>query len=281
VSTVELFHDNALVALTRLADGYVDAVIADPPYNSGGRTSSERRTLTARQKYVSGDAQHDLADFEGDNRDQRSYGYWLTLVLAECYRVAGPGAPLLIFTDWRQLPATSDALQAAGWIWRGVVSWHKPVARPRRGGFAQSTEYVLWGTHGAVLADRNPVCLPGFLSGSQPQGRKRRHITEKPVSVMRELVKICPPGGSVLDPFMGSGSTGIAAYQEGRSFVGIEMSQHYFDVSRERFREAGVDVAAPQFTSAQKEPGARHCSECESATGTNFGTLPVGRGWSG
>lgn len=242
MSTVELYNGNALSILRDLPDGYADAVITDPPYNSGGRTASERRTLSARKKYVSSDARHDLADFEGDNRDQRSYGYWLTLVLAECYRVAGPGAPLLTFTDWRQLPATSDALQAAGWTWRGIVVWHKPVARPRRGGFSQSTEYLLWATHGAVLADRNPVYLPGLLTGSQPSGRKRHHITEKPVEVMRELVKVCPPSGKVLDPFTGSGSTGIAAHLEGRAFVGIEMSPHYFTVASDRFAKSGIDT---------------------------------------
>lgn len=234
MATSHLHHGDALTILRTLDHGTADAVITDPPYNSGGRTATERRTQTARDKYVSSGAQHDLADFDGDNRDQRSYGYWLTLVLTECYRIAGPGAPLLVFTDWRQLPTTSDALQAAGWLWRGIVVWHKPIARPRRGGFSQNTEYLLWGTHGAVLADRNPVCLPGLVSGSQPTGRNRQHITQKPVAVMRELVKVCPPGGTVLDPFAGSGSTGEAALAEGRQFVGIEMSDHYYRVARER-----------------------------------------------
>jgi len=227
---------DALSVLGTLPAGAVDAVITDPPYNSGGRTPSERRTQSARDKYVSSDAGHELADFEGDNRDQRGYLAWLTLVLAECYRVAGPGAPALVFTDWRQLPTTSDALQAAGWTWRGIVVWNKPIARPRRGGFAQSTEYLLWGTHGAVLADRNPVYLPGLLTGSQPRGKDRKHITQKPLDVMRELVKICPPGGTVLDPFAGSGTTGEAALAEGRKFVGIEMSGHYHQIATERLR---------------------------------------------
>ncbi|MDQ3577283.1 MAG: site-specific DNA-methyltransferase, partial [Actinomycetota bacterium] len=201
-----LHHGNALDVLPTLDTGSVHAVITDPPYNSGGRTMSERTGSSARAKYVSSDAGHDLADFEGDNRDQRSYTYWLTLVLGEARRVCIIGAPLLVFTDWRQLPATSDALQAAGWTWRGVVVWHKPTARPRRGGFAQATEYLLWGTNGPVLVEANPVCLPGLVSGSQPRGKNRRHITQKPVEVMRQLVKVCQMGGTVLDPFTGSGT---------------------------------------------------------------------------
>lgn len=117
----QIHRGDALSVLTTLPDGAVDAVITDPPYNSGGRTATQRRTQSARDKYVSSGAQHQLADFEGDSRDQRGYLAWLTLVLTECYRIAGPGAPLLVFTDWRQLPVTSDALQAAGGTWRGIV----------------------------------------------------------------------------------------------------------------------------------------------------------------
>ncbi|HVK25467.1 MAG TPA: site-specific DNA-methyltransferase [Actinokineospora sp.] len=233
-----LHHGDALAVLPTLPVGAADVVITDPPYNSGGRTSSERLTQSARDKYVSttgkGGANHDLADFVGDNRDQRSYGYWLSLVLAECHRVTGPGGIACVFTDWRQLPATSDALQAAGWTWRGIVAWQKPNNRPRLGGFRQSTEYIVWGTHGALLADRNPVCLPGLLTGSQPQGSKRVHITQKPVDVLRELVKVCPPGGTVLDPFAGSGSTGVAALAEDRGFLGVELSDHYHAVAAQR-----------------------------------------------
>jgi site-specific DNA-methyltransferase (adenine-specific) len=234
--TIQLHRGDALSVLRTLPDGTADAVITDPPYNSGGRTATQRRTQNARDKYVSGDAQHELADYEGDNRDQRSYGFWLTLVLTERRRVAGPGAPALVFTDWRQLPITSDALQAAGWTWRGIVVWHKPIARPRRGGFSQNTEYLLWGTYGEVLADRNPVCLPGLVSGSQPRGNSRKHITQKPVEVMRQLVQVCPPDGTVLDPFAGSGTTGEAARVEGRKFLGIELSKHYHQVASERLQ---------------------------------------------
>lgn len=239
----QLHHGDALKLLSVLEADCIDTVIADPPYNSGGRTSSERTTNSARGKYVSSDARHTLADFPGDNRDQRSYTHWLALVLGEAMRVSKTGATALVFSDWRQLSATSDALQIAGWTWRGVVVWHKPNARPRRGGFSQNTEYLLWGSNGPVMPDTNPVCLPGLVSGSQPRGAIRRHITQKPVAVMRELVRVCPPGGTVLDPFAGAGSTGIAALQEGRSFIGIELSKHYFDVASTRLAEHGSACA--------------------------------------
>jgi site-specific DNA-methyltransferase (adenine-specific) len=232
-----MHHGDALAILPTLPAATVDCVITDPPYNSGGRTNSERRNQSARGKYVSSDAAHELADFAGDNRDQRSYAYWLTLVMAECLRAATPGASALAFTDWRQLPATSDALQAAGWTWRGIVPWRKPISRPQRDGFRRECEYVLWASNGQPVRHPEPVYLPGLVEGSQPRGRDRRHITQKPVTVLRELARICSPGGTILDPCAGAGSTGVAALLEGRGFVGVEITAHYADVARERLRE--------------------------------------------
>jgi site-specific DNA-methyltransferase (adenine-specific) len=55
---------------------------------------------------------------------------------------------------------------------------------------------------------------------------------------MQQLVRICPEGGTVLDPFTGSGSTGVAALREGRQFVGVELSSHYADVAEQRLLQA-------------------------------------------
>lgn len=162
----------------------------------------------------------------------------MTLVLGECFRAAREGSPLLLFSDFRQVPVNSDALQAAGWAWRGIVPWHKPAARPTKGGFRRACEYVLWATRGKVDAAQNPIYLPGMFSASQPRGKKRFHITQKPDGLMQELVKICKPGGIVLDPFTGSGSTGVAAIREGRSFVGIEQSELYEKVAQKRLMDA-------------------------------------------
>lgn len=234
-TTSQMYQGDALLILPTLAEASVDAVITDPPYNSGGRSAPERTGAKAVDKYVSGDAASALlGDFAGECRDQRSYTRWLSVVLAECLRTAVPGAPLLVFSDWRQLPATSDALQMGGWTWRGVIPWYKPIARPCRGGFRRNCEYVLWATNGPIDDARNPVYLEGWLTGSQPRGNKRRHITAKPVEVMRQLIKVCAPGGVVLDPFAGSGTTGVAAQMEGRAFIGIEETSHYAAVARER-----------------------------------------------
>lgn len=237
-----LHRGDALTKLTTIADASIDLVLADPPYNSGGRTNSERRSHTARCKYTTSDAKRQLPDFPGDNRDQRSYTYWLTLILAECHRASRLGTSALIFTDWRQLPATSDALQAAGWTWRGVIPWYKPNNRPAKNGFRRACEYIVWGSNGAPFEHTPTIYLPGLVTASQPGGKTREHITQKPVSVLQELVRICPPGGTVLDPFAGSGSAGVAALLEGREYIGLELTSAYAEVARRRLAEVQDDV---------------------------------------
>ncbi|GAA2974575.1 site-specific DNA-methyltransferase [Kitasatospora sp. NPDC006786] len=229
-----LHRGDALTVLKTLPDESVNAVITDPPYNSGGRTSSERTSRDARAKYVTSGSAHDLKTFPGENRDQRSYRSWLTELLTEAYRASAEHAVAMVFSDWRQEPTTSDALQMAGWTWQGTIPWIKPASRPRKGGFKQSAEFITWGVKG-TLDNRRNLYLPGHFIASQPR-KDRVHITQKPLEIMQQLVQICPEGGTVLDPFTGSGSTGVAALREGRRFVGVELSPHYAEIAEQRLQ---------------------------------------------
>lgn len=240
--SVQLLHGDALAVLRDLPDGRVDAVITDPPYSSGGFTRGDRASGSTSKYTRSGYSGGELADFAGDNRDQRGWSYWMALWLAEAHRATRPGGVALLFTDWRQLPYMTDALQAGGWVWRGIVPWAKSFGgrgcRPDAGRFAAQCEYVAWGSRGSMGMDFTNESLPGFFSGDSPRGDARQHSTEKPLAVMRELVRICPAGGTVLDPFAGSGTTGVAAVLEGRDFIGVELTEHYAAVALERITAA-------------------------------------------
>jgi DNA modification methylase len=136
-------------------------------------------------------------------------------------------------------------MQGAGWIWRGVAVWDKTEgARPQPGRFRAQCEYMIWGSRGPMPLDRDAPVLPGLF---RVQPRDKGHITEKPLELMRRVVQICERGGVVLDPFAGSGSTGIAAVLEGRRAILGETHPHWAEHARER---CAVD-ATPAADGAQ------------------------------
>lgn len=235
LSGVTMYQGDALQVLNRMPDGSVDGILTDPPYSSGGVSMGARQTDPA-QKYQQSGTKRQYPPMLGDAKDQRSWAMWCCLWLGECWRIAREGASLLVFTDWRQLPALSDAVQAAGWSWRGIIAWDKRSARPQIGRFRQQCEYVLFATRGRFIA-KTRACLPGVYSYPVISTQKV-HLTSKPVALVEDLLAVVSPQSTVLDPFMGGGSVGEACIRTGRNYVGIELSQEYFEISRSRLTAA-------------------------------------------
>ena len=242
---VTLYHGDALGILATLPDAAMDAVLTDPPYSSGGVNMGARQADPA-QKYQNSGVKKQYPPMLGDARDQRSWIMWCTLWLSECWRIAREGAPLMVFTDWRQLPALTDAIQAAGWSWRGIVVWDKRGARPQPGRFRQQCEYIIFASKGRFAASTR-ACLPGVYTHPVSAAQKN-HLTSKPVALIEDLLAVTATDATVLDPFMGGGSVGAACLRTGRGYVGVELSREYFDISRARLEEElasrGYDKAA-------------------------------------
>lgn len=217
----------------------VDTILCDPPYSSGGTTAQERQN-GASKKYISdGSCTSRLVDFDGDNRDQRSYTTWLAMVLALARPAVKLGGIVMVFTDWRQLPATTDAVQSAGYIWRGIIPWHKPANRKMAGRFSKACEYIVYASHGKLgrTTVKGLPCPEGFYSQTPPYAKKRIHPTEKPVDMLRYMLTTTPENGTVMDLFCGSGSTGEAAISTNRKFIGFEISSHYAKTAADRLTE--------------------------------------------
>lgn len=228
--------------LCSLESGSVHATITDPPYSSGGMFRGDRAKSTG-EKYTS--SENPCANFTGDNRDQRAFTTWAWWWLAECHRLAAPGGRLACFSDWRQLPAITDAIQWSGWIWRGVGAWVKPggASRPTAGGLWNCMGFIPWASVGPLPrlgqdSDEYAPCLPGFFPGAAPKGEARVHQTQKPDEVLDRLVELAPPGALICDPFAGSGTTGVAAIGRGRRFIGWEKSPEIFETACRRLRAA-------------------------------------------
>lgn len=226
--------DSLLWMFDQPADS-VDALITDPPYSSGGQFRGDRTASVIDKYQRSGYAQGEYPEFYGDTRDQRGYLQWCAMWLAQTWRMLKDGGACGVFSDWRMLPTVTDAIQMGGYVWRGIVPWHKPNGRRQMGRFAGSCEYLVWGSKGAMPVERGVGALPGFFQANSVPGEDRQHVTEKPESVLQEIVRIVPPDGLIFDPFGGACTTGIAALLEGRRFLGCELSPEYHKISCDRF----------------------------------------------
>ena len=223
-----LYRGDCIAVLGGLDDQF-DAVVTDPPYSSGGQSKGSRSMSTGAKYLNSGSSKY--PDFVGDTKDQRSYFHWSALWMSLSADRLVDGGLMIVFSDWRQLPVTTDAMQSAGITWRGIAVWDKTgAARPYKGGFRAQAEYIVWGSNGALTGERYS---PGVFRVSPTVGEKL-HQVGKPLPLMEEILKAC--GQRILDPFMGSATTGVAALGQGKTFTGIEASAHYFEVGVNRMK---------------------------------------------
>lgn len=235
---IQMMQGHALTILSGMPrDSLFDAVITDPPYASGAATQNGISAKTSTKYTSSKRGNCPFPDFEGDAMDKRSWANLMLQVLLEARMRTKPGGVIAMFVDWRQTPIASDLMQWAGWTWRGMAQWDKGNCRPQKGRFRQQTENILWGSNGALPVDRPVPCLPGVFTCPNVSGKERRHQTQKPLELMRQIVRICVPGGCILDPFMGSGTTLLAADLEGYDAIGIELNEAIFRSAQERIKE--------------------------------------------
>ena len=232
IGNATLYLGDCLEVIPALVD--VDAVITDPPYSSGGQFRSDRAAPPSTKYVNSGNGFRQ--DFSGDNRDQRAFLTWSSIWFSMLLRASKPGAVVCAFTDWRQLPTMTDAVQCGGWVWRNLVTWWKPGMRMQRGRFSASAEYIVYASAGVPQeGEQSPQ---NVLQFAPVQSEDKDHIAEKPVALLEELCGITPVGALVVDPFMGSGTSGVACMNLGRKFVGIEVDPRYFDIACKRIDQA-------------------------------------------
>lgn len=237
------------VRLRRLPAECFDAIITDPPYNAGA-SGLLGRLQSSAAKYQNTSTANKLPTIAGDSMLPDAWRLLMTMVAIECFRVAKPGSTLLSFCDWRSASELISIWGAAGFQIRGLPVWDKGQGtRPQRNGFRSQTEFILWGRKPGKETRDKDVYLPGVFQCSTKQ-TKKVHVTEKPVSLIDRLLEIVPPGGSVLDPFQGSGTTGVAAIARGLTYHGIEAVDEYFAVAVSRLREAEAAATETQNAGA-------------------------------
>lgn len=221
---VTLHLGNCLELLPTL--GSVDHIMCDPPYEDELHEAMGRIQRNDGREMV-----QDLG-FAGVNADRTA--------IASAIVAASTGWAL-VFCLAEGVRAWRDVLQPAGAKWDTTLFWVKPDASPRFNGqgAARGAECAVTAWCGTGYRSWNGGGRRGVFTHCVNTDRQGEHPTEKPVSLMVELVGLYSnPGQTICDPFMGSGSTGVAAVKTGRRFVGIEMNERWFDLSCRRIEAA-------------------------------------------
>ncbi|QDV24384.1 DNA-methyltransferase [Aureliella helgolandensis] len=232
-----IHHGPAQQMLQRIDDSTIAAFITDPPYASGAGTMIGALAKSST-KYQNSESKK-LPELDGDSMLPEAWSAMMLAVAHQMRRVAMPGADVLMFCDWRSLSRLIEVLGGAGFGLRGTATWNKGnAARPNRNGFRSQTELILHARAPGKLDRPSDVYLPGVFEHRTIQNGKL-HMTQKPLELMRELVEIAPPGATILDPFQGAATTGLAAIESGRRYIGCESSAEYHAIATDRLRNRG------------------------------------------
>lgn len=229
----EVIHGDCLEALRSLGAETADAVITDPPYCAGGKSESERM----RGRSMLG-SDSPWGWFTGDNLSTTGLAWLLRSVAFQAERILRPGGSLLVFCDWRMWTAIVPAMESAGLGLQSMIVWDKGSAGLGVG-FRATHELI---AH--LRKGKGPFhsrAGSNVVRHRRVVGKGKEHPTQKPVELMVDLLRVVtPPGGLIVDPFCGSGSTGVAALQEGRRFIGIERDAGFVQVARARLEDAAA-----------------------------------------
>jgi site-specific DNA-methyltransferase (adenine-specific) len=240
---ITIFHGDALDVLAGMETNAVGAVFTDPPYSSGARNAA---TMRARGSMRREEGEYGKDDWIGsDNLTAHGFTMLVRLLGVETLRVVARDGHLFSFIDWRQLPVLMGAFESAGWSPRALLVWDK-IHFGMGNGFRQQAEFILHASKGT--GDNFAEHDTGTVLREKRQQDEIGHPTAKPVGVVQRCLRAIP--GDVLDPFMGSGTTLLAARNLGRKAIGIEIEERYCEIAARRLDQT---VLALGSTALPKE----------------------------
>ncbi len=220
-----MHNGNAMELLTTLDDSSVDLIVTDPPYRTISGGSGPTSRMHRRPAGIL--SKNDGRIFAHNDVAFSDY-------LPEMFRVLKSPGHLYLMLNFLNLEAGLAEVRAAGFDVHNLLIWQKNNVTPNRW-YMKNVEYVIFARKGPARAinDKGAKTCHAF-----DNVRGKTHPTEKPVALMEHYVlNSSLPGDVVLDPFMGTGSTGVAAVKNGRLFIGAEIDPDYYSVAVQRISE--------------------------------------------
>lgn len=220
-----LYLGDCLEVLPTLEAGSVDAVVTDPPFTFAGGISNGRSSIA----------------------DDQFFLYWWKDVCKKLDRVLRQDGEGFIWCDWRTASTIAKGFNLGQvYAWRVAQMLYHYREMPGQGTpFRNSVDMLAYCRGEKSKGQRIPNTTHNWISKYWYYGKHANHPAEKDSELVRQLLKWCSDEGTtVIDPFMGSGTTGVACVKTGRKFIGIEIDEGYFDIACKRIREA---VAQPRL----------------------------------
>lgn len=246
---VQLLHGDSLELLAQLEPESVDMVFADPPYflSNGGTTCQAGR----RAKVDKGRWDKSLGVTDNHAFNLR----WLEA----CQRVLKPDATIWVSGTSHVIYSVGFAMQQLGFKLLNEIVWEKPNPPPNLSCryFTHSTETILWAAKNRKSKHFFAYSKMREINGGKQmksvwrmtapgRGEKQhgKHPTQKPLALLERIVLAgCGDEALILDPFNGSGTTGLAAIQAGHRYIGIEREREYLELTQHRLLEQRPDWA--------------------------------------
>jgi DNA modification methylase len=234
VNNYLLLNTDSRTQIKAIPDHSIDLILTDPPYNLNPY-STGNIALSWRS-----DINNDLATWDGEPFDPAQW-------LDDFVRILKPTGNLFAFTSYNLLGRWHEVFDPAFDTFQFMV-WHKTNPTPKiyRAGFLNSCELIvcLW-NKGHTWNFISQKAMHNFIESPVCMGAERvqypKHPTQKPLKVLRHIIEIASkPGDLVYDPFMGVGSTGVAALELGRRFLGVELEKSYFQAAQHRLEALQV-----------------------------------------
>lgn len=225
-----LYHDDAFKCLSKLADNSIDLILTDPPYNL--------------RPYSTGNMEFSWRSTINNDLEEWDQGFNPIDLKEEFMRILKPTGNIMAFCSYNLIGQWHTTFDPLFDTFQFFV-WHKtnPVPKFRKAGFLNSCELIvcMW-NKGHVWNFGKQNEMHNFFEGPICMGVERlknpKHPTQKPVALLEHLLKIASnPNDVILDPFMGVGSTGVAAIKNGRNFIGIELNHDYYKAAKERINK--------------------------------------------
>lgn len=221
---ITIYRGDSRELLVDLAIAGPEVWLTDPPYSSGGFQEAGRLSGSIGKM---GELSKDDR-IPADTLSTRGYMNLMREVLRHSRSVLEIG----VFTDWRMWVNTADALEYAGFALRAMVVWSKGnngIGRPWR----NQHELLAFGMR--LSAEKDRIAKHGNVIDCGRSGNQW-HPTEKPLELVTKILDNMIPG-VVVDPFMGSGTTLVAAKALGRKAIGIEIEERYCEIAAQRLSQ--------------------------------------------